>query len=465
MLLAFAMPAVMLGFMHAPESLVQGIYAKHAGVPLTQLALAILLTRVLDGVTYPLIGYLSDLTRARRGGRKTWIIGGTGVTVLGLWFLYRPPEEVSAYYFGGWFMVTYVGWKMTEIPYSAWSFELSSDYVQRARIQVWRGMGVLVGTLVFYTVPYAAKAFGLTRSTELDLHTLSLTAVVVLVLVPVLNAWCLLTVPDGGGAVRSDRDTTVKSLRMLLQSISGNGPLIRLLVAYIPVSICSGMAGGVVYLFADAYLHQGEHLPAVFLVAVPLTLVGLPFWGWLCSRYERHRVWAISLLLGAVPSIALGFVTPGSFALAGLMIFYPITMFALVAVSVAVPAMTGDIVDYGRLRFGQDRAGVYAALFAFLNKSLMGVSAALGLAIAGWFGFDATAASHSTFEVLGLKLVAIWIPALSLIGAATVIWNFPLHRGRLRVIQRALAKRPNDVTSTVVRQGPEAVPEHPVSAA
>lgn len=441
LLLAFAMPAVMLGFMHAPESLVQGIYAKHAGVPLTQLALAILLTRVLDGVTYPLIGYLSDLTSAHRGGRKIWIVAGTVVTVLGLWFLYRPPTPVTAYYFGAWFMVTYVGWKMTEIPYGAWSLELSSDYAQRARIQVWRGMGVLAGTLVFYAVPYAVKALGLAPSTALDLQTLSLTAVVVLVLVPLLNAWCLLTVPDRGAATPRARGPAMGAPRALLRAIAGNGPLLRLLLAYVPVSVCSGMAGGVVYLFADAYLRQGQHLPAVFLVTVPLTLLGLPFWGWLCSRYERHRVWAISLLVGAVPCVALGFVEPGPLALAGLMAFYPLTMFALVAVTVAVPAMTGDIVDYGRWRFRQDRAGVYTALFAFLNKSLMGVSAALGLAIAGWFGFDAASASHSASEIFGLKLAAVWIPALSLVAAALTVWNFPLHRRRLRAIQHAIAAR------------------------
>ncbi|WP_020649264.1 MULTISPECIES: MFS transporter [Solimonas] len=330
---------------------------------------------------------------------------------------------------------------MTEIPYGAWSLALSSDYAQRARIQVWRGMGVLTGTLVFYAVPYAAKALGFTQSTALDLQTLSLTAVVVLLLVPVLNAWCLLAVPGRGSAAPRERRAASGSLRAFARSIAGNAPLLRLLVAYVPVSICSGMAGGVVYLFADAYLRQGEHLPAVFLITVPLTLVGLPFWGWLCSRYERHRIWAMSLLFGAVPCIALGFVGPGPHALAGLMVFYPLTMFALVAVSVAVPAMTGDIVDYGRLRFRHDRAGVYTALFAFLNKSLMGVSAALGLAIAGWFGFDATATTHSAAEVFGLKLVAVWIPALSLIAAAAVIWNFPLHRQRLRVIERALAAR------------------------
>jgi Na+/melibiose symporter-like transporter len=35
LLLTFALPAIMLGFTHAPESSVQGIYAKHAGLSLS----------------------------------------------------------------------------------------------------------------------------------------------------------------------------------------------------------------------------------------------------------------------------------------------------------------------------------------------------------------------------------------------------------------------------------------------
>ncbi|MGH8506048.1 MAG: MFS transporter, partial [Stenotrophobium sp.] len=62
MLFAFALPGVMQGFMHAPEAQVQGIYARYAGLPLVALATALLLTRLLDGITYPLIGYLTDRT-------------------------------------------------------------------------------------------------------------------------------------------------------------------------------------------------------------------------------------------------------------------------------------------------------------------------------------------------------------------------------------------------------------------
>src|SRR5439155_15833656 len=84
-LFAFALPGLMVGFMHAPETIVQGIYAKYAGLTLSALAGALILTRLFDAIPYPLIGYLSDLTARRTGTRKPWLVAGTIVTVVSLW--------------------------------------------------------------------------------------------------------------------------------------------------------------------------------------------------------------------------------------------------------------------------------------------------------------------------------------------------------------------------------------------
>ncbi|RYD45621.1 MAG: hypothetical protein EOP63_00710 [Sphingomonadales bacterium] len=121
-ILLFALPALLVGFMHGPEQQIQGIYAKYAGLALSALAAATLLTRAFDAITYPLIGYLSDLTYARTGTRKPWVAGGALFSAFGVWFLYRPPADAGIVYYGVWTAVTYLGWKVAEIPYQAWSY-------------------------------------------------------------------------------------------------------------------------------------------------------------------------------------------------------------------------------------------------------------------------------------------------------------------------------------------------------
>ena len=96
-LIAFTLPTLILGVMHGPEGQIQAIYAKHAGIALGTLAWATLLTRMFDAITYPLIGYLSDLSYARRGTRKDWLVAGAAVSVIGFWQLLRPPSQVDGW--------------------------------------------------------------------------------------------------------------------------------------------------------------------------------------------------------------------------------------------------------------------------------------------------------------------------------------------------------------------------------
>ena len=99
--------------------------------------------------------------------------------------------------------------------------------------------------------------------------------------------------------------------------------------------------------------------------------------------------------------------------------------------------MSADIV----LKTGEDHGGLYGSLFAFVQKSLMGVSAAVGVAMVGTMGFDATAATQTASGVLGIKLVSAVIPALGLLGAAVIIWNYPLNRAMTAEIQKRLGDR------------------------
>jgi GPH family glycoside/pentoside/hexuronide:cation symporter len=441
LLLAFSLPAIMQGFMHAPEYMVQGIYAKYAGLPLAAMAGALLAIRVFDGITYPLIGFLSDYTFRRSGTRKPWVLAGTVLTALGLWFLYRPPAGVGVLYFGAWMMTAYFGWKLTEIPYSAWSFELSGDYTQRSRIQTWRAIGMLAGSFVFYIVPYAAKALRLTDSTELNLQSLGLTAIVVALLMPLLNLYSLLRVPDGEIAPVAAGRQPRESLGNLLRAVFRNGPLMVLLAAFVPITAFGGMSSGVVYLYFDAYMKLGDKLPAVMLTALLATLLGLPFWGWACTRFNRHRVWALSSATGAAAYTGMLLAPTGPAGLLPLLLLFPLGTLCALSAAIAVPSLLGDSADYGRWKFGEERAGVYSALYAFLVKSLGGVSAAAGLAVIGWFGFDATTAKQTASGAFGMKLVAIGLPALGLALGAAIAWFFPIDRKRQARIRAELQAR------------------------
>ena len=49
-------------------------YASDVGVPLTLVGTYILITRIIDVFTDPLMGYISDHTRSRFGRRRPWVL-------------------------------------------------------------------------------------------------------------------------------------------------------------------------------------------------------------------------------------------------------------------------------------------------------------------------------------------------------------------------------------------------------
>ncbi|HKY90629.1 MAG TPA: MFS transporter, partial [Nevskiaceae bacterium] len=391
-----------------------------------------------DGITYPLIGYLSDLTYARRGTRKDWVIAGTLMSVLGVWKLMRPPESVDAVYFGIWMTVTYVGWKLMEIPLQAWSYGLSEDYAQRMRVQAWRGAAQMGGQLLFFLIPFLAVQVGVSDSTELDFRSLGFSAVICAIALPVATLLAVAFVPNGVAPPPATPHRP--GLAEVWQAIRRNPPLLRLLAAFLPVNLLGGLASGVMYLYVDIYLGLSKQFPAIMVLALFGSIVGIPFWSWLATRYERHRVWAVSLIIGGIACSGLVLATPGPTALPLVLLIYPTLMFTLIG-AVVFYAMSADIVDYGRLVTGEDHAGLYGSIFQFLQKSLQGVSAAAGLALVGFFGFDATASAQSAGGTFGIKFVGAVLPALGLLGAAALIWNFSLTRARVAEIQAQLHRR------------------------
>ena len=66
--LAYVAPQLGFSLLFAPViTVLGGIYGKYYGVSLTTIATVMLVARIFDAVTDPLIGYYSDRLRARTG--------------------------------------------------------------------------------------------------------------------------------------------------------------------------------------------------------------------------------------------------------------------------------------------------------------------------------------------------------------------------------------------------------------
>jgi Na+/melibiose symporter-like transporter len=108
------------------------------------------------------------------------------------------------------------------------------------------------------------------------------------------------------------------------------------------------------------------------------------------------------------------------------------------AIAVFTAAILADIVDYATLKSGQDYAGSYYAVYTLALKSNIAIGAAIGLMVAGFSGFDASAVSHDDAHILGLHLAIAYIPAVSIAISLIFIALTPIGERRQTIIRRRL---------------------------
>ncbi|MBX3509135.1 MAG: MFS transporter [Parvibaculum sp.] len=96
-------------------------YAGELGVSLAAVGTMIMLARLTDVITDPLIGYFSDHTHTRIGRRKPFMLVGLPILVIGVLFLFMPHmfgfTSVGGIYLLAWLGIMFIGSTLVYIPY------------------------------------------------------------------------------------------------------------------------------------------------------------------------------------------------------------------------------------------------------------------------------------------------------------------------------------------------------------
>ena len=95
-LASYGAPSMPLSMVALPLAVyLTPVYADSAGfgLSLAFVGLMLALSRVFDGITDPVIGFMSDRIRSRRWRRKPVVRIGMPIFMLGVWLLWVPPIE------------------------------------------------------------------------------------------------------------------------------------------------------------------------------------------------------------------------------------------------------------------------------------------------------------------------------------------------------------------------------------
>ncbi len=430
---AYALPSLPTSIALLPLALfLPAFFARDLGVPLASVGVAIGASRLLDVVTDPLIGVLSDRLPTRFGRRKPWLVLGTPLFLFALWRLFVPAEGAGFRYLLGWSAALYLGFTLMDLPYKAWGAELSVTYDERSRVTAWRegiGAGGQVALLGFLVV---LGARGLNASAE----QLFAVAVTVTVVLPIVIALAVTLVPE-----RRSEDWRPTSLGAVegLRLIARNPAFLRMVAAVLLFVTGVVIQGTLHRLVLADVIGAEKRFPLMLLIENAATLVAVPFWVRLSDRIGKHRALALAALWLALLSIPLMRLGPGDAnALVG---WIALRGSSFVAILLLANSIAADVIDEDTLASGRQRTGLFFAVWGMMTKLALALGVLLGTALPAAVGYDPTA--EVIPSVIQGRLMTIYggVPALLMGAGALFLWGFPVTRERHREVRAQIEAR------------------------
>lgn len=440
-LLGFSMMAAPINAAQVPLTVyLTPVYAQYFGLSLQALGLVFLIERLWGAFADPLIGMLSDRSRGRWGRRKPWIAAGALVFALAGVPMFFPPRGITALHLGIALFAFYLGWSMIQIPYLAWSGELSSDYHQRTRIVTYQQVVAAVSLFLILILPMAAEQW---RPGD---GALKLGAMGAFVIASALPA-ALLTLtafPEPPIPARMPRRA---SLATTLRLIGRETLLLRVLASDFALNVAQNIRGTLFVFFVADVAGLPRWAAALFLLQFLFGILAGPIWLRVGYRFGKHQAAIIGELVQVAINLGLLLVAPGGLTL--LILLTIAQGLAQGSGNQMLRAIVADVADKHRLETGVDRAALFFSAFSLSAKAAMAVSIGVVLPLVAWLGFNP--AGGNTPEALrSVALVFAVGPAVAHVVAAWLVYGFPLDQQVHDRIRRALEARdvtPADISS------------------
>ena len=391
------------------------------------------LARLVDAVSDPLMGRLSDSTRWKIGRRRPFFL--IGMVPLGLFFalIWTTPftEQNEMFVF---YLLVYIGLALSmtvvSIPYMALIPEMATDYDERTSLNTYRSAAAIMGTMV------AAGFFGVAEWLGGGVEGFATTGLAI-------GIWMIIPWPFVYAVSFEPRITSPPSkinVRSTLVNLARHTSYVRLCILYIGGRVAMDLLGLAIPLFITIWLGRPGDVTWALLCTMGVVILSLPYWLLYARKREKHRIFALGsvwfvLCLGA---IALG--DPGwprwvMFVISGLL------GIGYAAVDLMPWAMIGEVVDENELESGERSQGVYNGVLTFLRK----VGGATAYMMAGfalsWAGFDKEAVEQPPVVMKTIRYLATAAPALFLLLGMIAARGYPLTRARHVEILQALADR------------------------
>lgn len=428
-------------------TLIMPIYNIGFGVNAVLLGWALAVPRILDAVTDPLMGNISDNTRSRFGRRRQYVFAGAVLCALLFPFIWMPPaasHKVVLAYFVGIMCLHSIFYTVFNVPYTALGYEVTPDYDERTRLFAWR---FYFATAAGVAVQWLYKFCRMAGDTEVD--GVKIVSWIISVFVLGFGILPAIFTREKEVVEKQEKVNLFKALRCTVQ----NRAFITLMVSYIIIITTMFSCGALMLYINIYYIFGGDKDAAGTMTGIAGSAgIAAAFVGMLLVKKISEMTGKKTAML-----ISLGTAVSGTllswFMLTPELPYLQIVSGIILGMGVQgcwllVSSILGDVCDDDELRTGLRQEGLYSAVSGFVNKmafAFTAITTGYVLKLSGYVeGMDVT--SEVGYR---MKIIFVSLQGAGLAVGLLMMWLFPIGRKRAEETRRILDER----RKTVERYG------------
>ena len=423
-LMAYGILGFPLGFIGMPLYVyLPKFYTENFGVSLMALSVLLLVTRIIDTIQDPLIGWYCDrLSKQKERSIRIPIIKICLplLTVFFLALLFPQPVVHPVVWISIFLILTYTTYSFLSINYNTMAAEIAPSYNQQTKLVSQREGFALFGIAIGSIVPSA-----LMNATDIEIAHF-LTWGIFVVLLSGCVYFFLKNTPD----IKTQHPAS-ENIKEAFKVVIQNKLYVYLAGVFLLSTIAASLPATIVLFYIKDVL-QGESLFGLFLGLYFLcALGGLPIWYKISEKIGKKKAWSLSMCGSIVGFIWATFLGPGDFT--AFAIICVITGLCLGA-DLSMPfSMLADTVK------STNNKSKYYAVWGMLGKSSLALAGSLGLFALSILGYDPSASTTvqgATTDPEVISNQARWavaisyafIPCLIKLGSLIVLYKSPLDK-------------------------------------
>jgi GPH family glycoside/pentoside/hexuronide:cation symporter len=398
----------------------------------------LLLPRLWDAFTDPLMGAISDRTKTVMGRRRPYLLVGSILLGPSVAALFNAPVEASemmkALYVLFFYFLASTAITIFDVPYSSMAAEMTDDYRDRTELIGYKMMAARIGILmVLFAVP-------LIFSADLDMaEGFRLVGLGFGAFITVTGLASFFLTRD---APRIEQPVRKFSLKAEFDAIRGNKPFLALWLVFLFQNLAIGaMAAAQLYLLSMVVRIKPELIGVYMAVGAVTAMLATPVWVAIGRGLAKRRGYYVALSISMFAPLPILFIQPEAYALMFLVLVIAGTGDA--ANQLFPNAMVPDTVEVDELRTGERREGAVFGAWAFCRKLGMTGGGFIASLMLSAFGFLQGASGEQQPEsaLFGLRVISALLPMLLFLGSMLLLKRYQLSESEFNAIKSEIGRK------------------------